>query len=279
MDLDVFINTISSAPVHDSRLNRYSFTYARNGSTAQIGFHCGVYPVRFKVPQNPEVTSANVRQFFENLLPEGSALDVAAATAKISSSVSQDSSPQCLDERLRGPYEYFLRVSRSSQFIRIAGFSPRRAQHRIRARPYDPFSIWDGSCAYPSLGFQDKVAVYSEGEQWFLVDGEQLASTHILKPEPVSSVLQVSLAASFSACGWPRQSAFGRLAGGIARSPGASLKVTRFDREPRLSASGGSTSLTRQALGVLGGSKYERPYGSGRDVKNIRDGGQPAATF
>jgi serine/threonine-protein kinase HipA len=41
-------------------------------------------------------------------------------------------------------------------------------------------------------GLQDKVAIYSEGEQWYLVDGGELASTHILKPEPVSSVLETA---------------------------------------------------------------------------------------
>ena len=40
MDLDVFINAIKLGRLsHDSQSNRYSFIYAKEGLTAQIGFH------------------------------------------------------------------------------------------------------------------------------------------------------------------------------------------------------------------------------------------------
>jgi serine/threonine-protein kinase HipA len=59
----------------------------------------------------------------------------------------------------------------------------------------------------------------------------------------------------------------------LLQVPERVLKVTRFDRKTapfgvqRIHVIDGA-----QALGVSAGAKYERPYGSGRDVKNIRDG-------
>ena len=60
---------------------------------------------------------------------------------------------------------------------------------RIRARPDHPFSVWDGKVRLSIAGYQDKIAVYEEAGQWFLVEGTLLASTHILKPEPVARAL------------------------------------------------------------------------------------------
>ena len=55
---------------------------------------------------------------------------------------------------------------------------------RIRERPALPFSVWDGKVRLSIPGYQDKVALFVRGEEWFLAEGT-LASTHILKPEPV----------------------------------------------------------------------------------------------
>src|SRR5260370_23628087 len=59
----------------------------------------------------------------------------------------------------------------------------------------------------------------------------------------------------------------------LLQVPERVLMVTRFDRKTapfgvqRIHVIDGA-----QALGVSAGAKYERPYGSGRNVKNIRDG-------
>src|SRR5258708_33858563 len=86
MDLDVFIDTIKLGRLsHDSQSNRYSFIYAKEWLDRADRFPLSAHiPVASKGPQNPDVSSTNVRQFFENLLPAGSALDIAPAMARVS---------------------------------------------------------------------------------------------------------------------------------------------------------------------------------------------------
>jgi serine/threonine-protein kinase HipA len=275
MDLEVFINAIKLGRLsHDSQSNRYSFAYTKEWLDRADRFPLSAHiPLAAKVPENAEESSTNVRQFFENLLPEGSALDVAAAAAK-TSKFSIAGLLAVLGRETTGA----LRILPDG-FEEPAGHSNRRLvtreelSTRIRARPFDPFSIWDGKLRLSIAGFQDKVAVYSEGEQWFLVDGGQLASTHILKPEPVSSVLHGLASSEFFSMRLAAAVGIRTAAVELLQVPERVLKVTRFDRKTtpsgvqRIHVIDGA-----QALGVSAGAKYERPYGSGRDVKNIRDG-------
>jgi serine/threonine-protein kinase HipA len=60
---------------------------------------------------------------------------------------------------------------------------------RIRARPQMPFSVWDGKVRLSIAGCQDKLAVHEQDGQWFLVDDPRLASTLIVKPEPVADFM------------------------------------------------------------------------------------------
>jgi serine/threonine-protein kinase HipA len=275
MDLNVFINAIKLGRLsHDSQSNRYGFTYTKEWLDRADRFPLSAHiPLASKEPHDPDVPSTNVRQFFENLLPEGSALDIAAATAKVSK-FSVAGLLAVLGRETAGA----LRILPDG-FEEPANRSNRRAltrdelSTRIRARPFEPFSIWDGRLRLSIAGFQDKVAVYSEGEQWFLVDGEQLASTHILKPEPVSSVLQGLASSEFFSMRLATAVGIRAAAVELLQVPERVLKVSRFDREVapfgvhRIHVIDGA-----QALGVSAGAKYERPYGSGRDVKNIREG-------
>ena len=48
--------------------------------------------------------------------------------------------------------------------------------------------MWDGKVRMSVAGFQDKLLVLMDGENIFLADGA-LASTHILKPEPLNSAM------------------------------------------------------------------------------------------
>jgi serine/threonine-protein kinase HipA len=56
---------------------------------------------------------------------------------------------------------------------------------RIRSRPNDAFSVWDGKVRLSIAGHQDKIALLEDDGHWFLVDGQSIASTHILKPDPI----------------------------------------------------------------------------------------------
>lgn len=144
---------------------------------------------------------------------------------------------------------------------------------RIKDRSNRPFNVWDGRVRMSIAGYQDKLAVYvDEDGKLFLVEGE-LASTHILKPEPMNPRLSM-LVANEHFC-LTLAAALGVVTAevDILRVPEPVLAVKRFDRikhdhhVERLHALDSC-----QALNLSVNHKYERNFGSGRDVANIRDG-------
>ncbi|WP_416761393.1 HipA domain-containing protein [Roseateles sp. So40a] len=57
---------------------------------------------------------------------------------------------------------------------------------RLRHRDALPFAVWDGLARGALPGASDKLGVYVERDGgWHLVDGPQMASTHVLRPAPL----------------------------------------------------------------------------------------------
>jgi serine/threonine-protein kinase HipA len=145
---------------------------------------------------------------------------------------------------------------------------------RIRERAQRPFSVWDGKVRLSIAGDQDKIAVYfRDGEAYLADDGHALASTIIVKPQPVNPRM-ASLPANEHTC-MRLAAAVGLPAADthLAHVPQPVLLVRRFDRVEdaqgvrRLHVIDGC-----QALGVSAAMKYERAYGDGQDVRHLRDG-------
>ena len=69
--------------------------------------------------------------------------------------------------------------------------SPEELSERLRHRDALPFAVWDGQVRGLLSGSRDKLCVYVEPDGgWHLVDGPQMASTHVLKPAPVDPALR-----------------------------------------------------------------------------------------
>jgi len=143
---------------------------------------------------------------------------------------------------------------------------------RIAERASTPFSVWDGRVRLSIAGFQDKMAAYLDGDRIYLTK-DALASTHILKPEPMNPRVPKLVANEHycmrlaSAIGIPTADVR------ILRVPDPVLVVERFDRNRQ----GGSIRRIHiidacQALDLPVAYKYERNFGNGRDVRHIRDG-------
>lgn len=218
--------------------------------------------------------SASVRRFFENLLPEGQALDDAAAANRVSKS------------NLAGLLIALGRETAGALSIApVGGFDDpsappgRRPLSRaelsghIRARPGMPFTVWDGKVRLSIAGYQDKIALLVEGGDWYLVDGTGLASTHLLKPEPVRDRLRGMTTNELACMRLARAVGLPVAEVRLEWVPEPVLLVRRFDRK---AGTGGIHRLHCidgcQTLGLGVGMKYERPYGDGRDVRDIRDG-------
>lgn len=103
---------------------------------------------------------------------------------------------------------------------------------RLRHRDATPFAVWDGQVRGALGGTRDKLAVYVERDGgWHLVDGPQMASTHVLKPasdvdgspdQPVDEFFCMRLAARVGLDVAPVQ---------LHRVPEPVLLVERFDRQ------------------------------------------------
>jgi serine/threonine-protein kinase HipA len=216
--------------------------------------------------------STTARNFFENLLPEGRALDEAAASNKISKANSFGLLG-ALGRETAGALEILPSTALTDVPSSRRLVSRDDLAERIRDRPYHPFTVWDGRVRLSIAGYQDKLAVLEEDGQWFLVEGRRLASTHLLKPEPVNPALAglttnehlcMSLARRIGLVAAPTR---------LVHLPEPVLVVQRFDRKHmghdirRVHCIDGC-----QVLGLPVGMKYERPFGNGEHVRDIRDG-------
>jgi serine/threonine-protein kinase HipA len=149
----------------------------------------------------------------------------------------------------------------------VAAMGNRREREQI------PFAVWDGRVRMSIAGNQDKLAVYLDADnRMYLAEGE-LASTHILKPEPANKRWPLLVANEHFSMSLARRLGLAAASVSISRVPDPILVVERFDRAReaervrRLHIIDGC-----QALDLPVAYKYERNFGSGRDVRDIREG-------
>lgn len=269
LTLAVYLAAVEVGQLHFDPQQQLRFDYTPEWR--QTGF-----PLAPSVPLSPlageeAAWSQAAAAFFQNLLPEGQALEDASRSLKISKS-----SIFGLLRAMGGEASGAVRVlptHRAEEEDRIRSVSEAELSARIRERQDVPFSVWDGMVRLSIAGYQDKLAVFEHDGEWALVDGAGRASTHILKPDPIAPRL-AGLASNEFFCM--------RLAEAVnlpvapvrlAHVPEPVLVVERFDRllrrdgVQRLHVIDGC-----QALGVMPPLKYERPFGDGRDVAGYRTG-------
>lgn len=266
---------------YESTTQHWAFAYDQGWVARANAFPLSpALPLKPAERQTPEQHSHAVRIFFENLLPEGRALDDAATTYKISKSNSIGLL-RALGRETSGAVE--LRTPRASD---AANATVRRhlsrgdLATRIRERPALPFTVWDGRVRTVVAGYQDKLAAFADEGEWFLVEGPMLASTHLLKPEPVERRL-AGLTTNERFCMHLAQAVGLRTAPTrLEHVPEPVLVIERFDRRRE------ADRVVRvhcidgcQALGLPVAWKYERLYGDGRDVRDIREGASLPAFF
>ncbi len=272
---------------HHPNTNRFAFAYADAWREARGAFALGPQlPLNAPVDQSPDQHSAIVRQFFENLLPEGDALDHAAQAHGVSKSnllglihalgretagairltVSDVIAP--VAETTESPKDHLREVTREE------------LSQRIRERAQLPFSVWDQQVRLSIAGYQDKIAVYEQDGRLFLVNGGPKASTVIVKPVPTRPALASLPGNEFMCMQLARTVGLPVADTWLEHVPEPVLFVKRFDRKET------RTGVDRlhlidgcQLLGLSVGMKYERPYGDGPDVRNIRDGASLRVLF
>ncbi|MEO7741389.1 MAG: HipA domain-containing protein [Usitatibacter sp.] len=228
-------------------------------------------PLTDMQPASLEEHSAVVRHYFDNLLPEGRALDEAAQAQGVSKA------------NLIALLIAMGRESAGALRICAEGAAPptvddlREVTHaelsqRIRDRPQTPISVWDGRVRLSIAGYQDKMAVIEQNGAWYLPDG-LASSTHILKLDPVGEPTVHLTTNEFVAMRLAKAVGIDTAAVRLVHVPEPVLVVERFDRR----RNAGQVDRVHvidgcQALGLSSHFKYERQFGSSKDVAHIRDG-------
>lgn len=220
----------------------------------------------------PSALSNTIRRFLENLLPEGRALDIVATTNQVAKNNIYGLIRE-LGQETSGALSF---LSENAQPMRSNSskreISRDELRHRINERAQVPFMVWDGRVRMSIAGYQDKLAVYLDQDHLYLVEGE-LASTHILKPEPSEARLPMLVANEHFCMSLARRLGLVAAPVSILRLPDPVLLIERFDRVREKSRVRRVHIIDAcQALNFPVSYKYERNFGSGRDVRQIRDG-------
>lgn len=230
-----------------------------------------------------DYASASIRRFIEHLLPEGRALDVAVAYNGLAKT------------NIFGLiWALGAETAGALRFTGEANPAPPKAEpvlreiplqeldQRIAEREHVPLTVWDGKVRMSVAGLQDKLLVYldrplRDGGRLFLVNGQRLASTHILKPD-TGNQQTPHLAVNEHFCmSLARRMGLPAAEVCLLRTPRPVLVVRRFDRE--VQHLGGEPRVHRrhiidacQACDLPVAYKYERNLGSADAVRHIRDG-------
>lgn len=262
--LDVYLGKqiIAEVILIDDQLDwRYSMDWQASG-----------YPLSPHLPLHSDIPTINVQRFLRNLLPEGNGFDELLSTFHLSKyntfglirSLGLDT-PGSL---IMLPPKQIL--PQTGQFRAITN---NELEQRLETRDEFSLIIWDGKPRLSVAGVQDKInVVLNKDKQLGFGDGS-LCSTHILKFEKqklshlvLNEYITLQLA---KACGLVvaqvELKRFGKH---------TALLIERFDRQyisinevKRRHIIDGC-----QALNLSPDYKYERNFGSGRDVAHIRDG-------
>jgi serine/threonine-protein kinase HipA len=258
---------------HDSTSGLFSFEYDTSWQADSQAYALSPTLPLTKSSASAEIHSAHVRQFFENLLPEGQALDNASSAFQVSKSNVMGLLLALGKETAGAISIRALGASNTVADSVLRLITNQELSARIKNRPEEPFEVWDGRIRLSIAGYQDKIAVFKQGNDLFLVDGPPYASTRILKPEPVRETLRSLTSNEFFCMRLADQLKIPTSRVELVHVPEPVLLVTRFDR---LEQTGKIKRIHVidgcQALGLSSAFKYERPYGDSRDVKHVRSG-------
>ncbi len=233
--------------------------------------------------------SEKFRDSTNHLLPEGRALDVIATTCRVSKSKLY-ALINALGAETTGAFRFWPtgEVPPSVVATPLREITRDELNQRLSERDAIPPAAWDGKVRMSLAGVQDKLMVFLDRPlahrgRTFLAD-PPLESTHILKPEPgktstphlvVNEHFCMSLAGRM---GLPTAEV------GIYRTPRPVLVVSRFDRAVVDAPAGLGVKRLHiidacQAADLPVAFKYERNFGSGEHVRNIRQGMEPAPWY
>jgi serine/threonine-protein kinase HipA len=262
--LDVYLSNkhIATLSLSNDRLSwQYSLEWQHTG-----------FPLSPHLPLNNEVASENVERFLRNLLPEGKGLDALLTSFHI----SKYNTFGLINARGLDIPGAIIVLSPQQSIPDKPIFRPitnSELEERLKHREEYGLVIWDAKPRLSSAGVQDKINVLINDKGQLGFGEGSLCSSHILKFEKqkishlvLNEFITMQLARQ---CGLTV----------------ADVKLMRFGDYPALLVKRFDRKLISiptikrhhiidgcQALNLPPDYKYERIFGSGRDVANIREG-------
>jgi serine/threonine-protein kinase HipA len=230
------------------------------------------YPVSPHLPLQGDISALNVQRFLSNLLPEGKVLNELVAYFHLSK-MNTFGLIRALGLDIAGSLIFLPSTQTLSKEKKFRKISLEELEHRLDDREDFSLIIWDGKPRLSVAGVQDKINVILNGNGELGFGEESLCSTHILKFErqklahiAFNEYITMQLA---QACGLTVAKA--EL---IYFGCHSALLVERFDRRliSMFEVKRRHVIDGCQALNLPPEYKYERNFGSGRDVKHIREG-------
>lgn len=230
------------------------------------------YAVSPHLPLHGDIPTVNVQRFLRNLLPEGNGLDELVTNLRLSKS-NTFGLIRALGMDMPGS---LILIESKQLLLPKASFRiipDSELEQRLDARDELSLIVWDGKPRLSVAGVQDKInVILNEKGQLGFGEGN-LCSTHILKFEKkklshlvLNEYITMKLA---KACGLTvakiQLMRYGKH---------PALLVERFDRQmfSMLEVKRRHIIDGCQALNLPPDYKYERNFGSSRDVAHIREG-------
>lgn len=246
---------------YDSKNNVFSFSYEK--SWYKDGFELSPC-LQF----NKKISSQEVKNFIENLLPEGNGLEILSQYYQISKQ-NQFSLLSIIGSETTGALTFLKEDDFQETSFKI--ISKEVLSQRIKQRKEKPLVIWDNKPRLSIAGVQEKLPVLIINNDFAFGEG-RLASTHILKFNTNDENLVLNEYLSLLLA----KSAGLNVASSeiIELETEEILQVKRFDRVFVSEKEVQRIHIidSNQALNLPVSFKYERNFGSSRDVKNIKEG-------
>jgi serine/threonine-protein kinase HipA len=258
------IGKVTFDPPTDAFSFRYSADWIANPQAFPLS-------PAFPLNGNPD-TFGSIKRFIENLLPEGRALDIVATSQRIAKNNIFGLIRE-IGRETSGALTFLPGGEQpASDHEPLREISDGELKERIDARSRIPFALWDGKVRLSIAGYQDKLAVYQQEGRLYLAS-DRFASTHILKPSPVDERLKGLVINEHYCMRLAQRMRLPVARVALRRVPEPVLIVERFDRVPQADHVRRLHVIDScQALDLPVSYKYERNFGAGRDVKDIRDG-------
>lgn len=187
------------------------------------------YPFSPHLPLQQVSGGIEVKYFFENLLPEGTALDVAASTHKL----SKHDAFGLLAKIGREAAGALCLLPPDEQYDPTPELRPvphDELAQRIGQRPQVPFTAWDKKFRLSIAGYQDKLAIYLDQQQHMYLPERGASSTHIIKPENANKEFAYMPANEYFCMRLAKALKIQVPEVGLLRIPNALFQVARYDR-------------------------------------------------